>query len=144
MLLASIVWPFSMHPFRGGTPFLLLTETLPTVGRSLHFFGFSISYGRRQVGGEKGEKRDGGGRRGNRREREKRGGERDLRREEGERKGEEKETCGGRKEGEGEEGRGGGRGAVGLDGERVGHSARILANTDVLQAKMPQNSSPVR
>ena len=113
MLLASIVWPFSMHPFRGGTPFLLLTETLPTVGRSLHFFGFSISYGRRQVGGEKGEKRDGGGRRGNRREREKgrrkrlaeggrrekRGRERDLRREEG---------------GGGRGGKGGGKGSGGF------------------------------
>ena len=34
VLLALVIVPLTMHPFRDGAPFLLLIETLPTFGRS--------------------------------------------------------------------------------------------------------------
>ena len=37
LLLALVIWPLTMYPFRHGAPFLLLTEKLPTFGRSLRF-----------------------------------------------------------------------------------------------------------
>ena len=36
-LLALVICPFTTHPFRDGTPFLLLVETHPAFGRSLRF-----------------------------------------------------------------------------------------------------------
>ena len=38
LLLDSVVWPLTTHPFRDGAPFLLLIETPPTFRRSLRFF----------------------------------------------------------------------------------------------------------
>ena len=37
-LRALVIWPLTTHSFRDGAPFLLLTETPPTFGRSLRFF----------------------------------------------------------------------------------------------------------
>ena len=33
-----VKWPLTARPFRDGAPFLLLLETPPTFGRSVHFF----------------------------------------------------------------------------------------------------------
>ena len=38
MLLALVISPLTTHPFQDGAPFLLLTETPPTFGRSLCLF----------------------------------------------------------------------------------------------------------
>ena len=38
LLLALVIWPLTTHPFRDGAPFLLLLETPPACGGSLHCF----------------------------------------------------------------------------------------------------------
>ena len=42
--LASIIRPLTTHPFRDGAPFLILIETPPAFGRSLHCFHVSHSF----------------------------------------------------------------------------------------------------
>ena len=42
-MLPLVIWPWTTHPFRDGAPFLLLTETSPTFGRSVRFFHIPVS-----------------------------------------------------------------------------------------------------
>lgn len=37
-LLAVVVWPLTMHPFRGGPSFMLQMDAPPTFRRSFRFF----------------------------------------------------------------------------------------------------------
>lgn len=37
LLLAFFIWPSTKHSFRDGALFLIITQTLPTFGRSLRF-----------------------------------------------------------------------------------------------------------
>ena len=46
LLLALVISPLAMHRFRDGAPFLLRTETPPTVGRSLRCFHIYMTWKR--------------------------------------------------------------------------------------------------